>query len=412
LTVRFVRPEAITRILTRPGELGLSRAYVAGDIELDGSIYELFDLQAPAIKTIFKTQPIRSLIGETGLSILKPIAPPAIEAKQKGLLHSRTRDAQAISHHYDVSNEFYETILGPSMTYSCAVFDSPDDSLEDAQIRKVDLIARKLDLAPGMRLLDVGCGWGTMAIHAAKVYGASVVGVTLSEPQQRLATERAQAAGVADLVEFRVQDFRDVSDGPFDAISSIGMFEHVGRKSMELYIRTLYHLLRPGGRFLNHAIGRPATRDEIPNPTRVKELTRQISIAAGLRGPSRVHSPFIERYVFPDGELHEVGTLVSMFQVHGFEVRHLESLREHYALTLRHWVANLENNWDQAVAQVGEERARVWRLYMAGSAVGFERNHLQIHQVLCVRPQTGAANMPLRPMFEPVEVDQWVTASV
>ena len=412
LTVRFVRPEAITRILTRPGELGLSRAYVAGDIELDGTIYELFDLQAPAIKTIFKTQPIRSLIGEPGLSILKPIAPPAIEAKQKGLLHSRTRDAQAISHHYDVSNEFYETILGPSMTYSCAVFDSPDDSLEDAQIRKVDLIARKLDLAPGMRLLDVGCGWGTMAIHAAKVYGASVVGVTLSEPQQRLATERAQAAGVADLVEFRVQDFRDVSDGPFDAISSIGMFEHVGRKSMELYIRTLYHLLRPGGRFLNHAIGRPATRDEIPNPTRVKELTRQISIAAGLRGPSRVHSPFIERYVFPDGELHEVGTLVSMFQVHGFEVRHLESLREHYALTLRHWVANLENNWDQAVAQVGEERARVWRLYMAGSAVGFERNHLQIHQVLCVRPQTGAANMPLRPMFEPVEVDQWVTASV
>ena len=355
---------------------------------------------------------IRSLLNQTGFSVLKPIAPPTIEARQKGLLHSKSRDKQAISHHYDVSNEFYEMILGPTMAYSCAVFDSPEDSLEDAQIRKVDLVARKLDLAPGMRLLDVGCGWGTMAIHAARVYGASVVGVTLSEPQQRFATERAKAAGVADLVEFRVQDFRDVNDGPFDAISSIGMFEHVGRRSMELYIRSLYHLLKPGGRFLNHAIGRPATRDLNPNPTRIKELTRQVSIAAGLRGPSRVHSPFIERYVFPDGELHEVGTLVSMFQAHGFEVRHLEGLREHYALTLRQWVKNLKARWDQACAEVGAERARVWRLYMAGSAVGFERHHLEIHQVLCVRPEIGDAKMPLRPMFEPVNVDEWASSLV
>jgi cyclopropane-fatty-acyl-phospholipid synthase len=340
--------------------------------------------------------------------MLRPLPPPAIEARQRGALHSKSRDASAISHHYDVSNDFYEMILGPSMTYSCAVFASPDDPLDEAQIRKVDLIARKLDLAPGMRLLDVGCGWGTMAIHAAKVYGASVVGVTLSEPQQRLATERAVAAGVDDLVEFRVQDFRDVRDGPFDAISSIGMFEHVGRRSMEHYVRSLFHLLKPGGRFLNHAIGRPATRDETPSPSRAKELSRQISIAAGLRGPSKIHSQFMDRYVFPDGELHEVGTLVSMFQVHGFEVRHLESLREHYALTLRQWVANLEDRWAEAVAEVGEERARVWRLYMAGSAVGFERHHLEIHQVLCVRPEKGASHMPLRPGFEPLNVDQWV----
>ena len=412
LTVRFLRQDAITRALTRPGELGIARAYVAGDIELDGALDSLFSLEMPPLRTVMNVSNIRSLLNQTGFSVLKPIAPPTIEARQKGLLHSKSRDKQAISHHYDVSNEFYEMILGPTMAYSCAVFDSHEDSLEDAQIRKVDLVARKLDLAPGMRLLDVGCGWGTMAIHAARVYGASVVGVTLSEPQQRFATERAKAAGVADLVEFRVQDFRDVNDGPFDAISSIGMFEHVGRRSMELYIRSLYHLLKPGGRFLNHAIGRPATRDLNPNPTRIKELTRQVSIAAGLRGPSRVHSPFIERYVFPDGELHEVGTLVSMFQAHGFEVRHLEGLREHYALTLRQWVKNLEARWDQACAEVGAERARVWRLYMAGSAVGFERHHLEIHQVLCVRPEIGDAKMPLRPMFEPVNVDEWASSLV
>jgi cyclopropane-fatty-acyl-phospholipid synthase len=412
LTVRFLRQDAITRALTRPGELGIARAYVAGDIELDGALDSLFSLEMPPLRTVMNVSNIRSLLNQTGFSVLKPIAPPTIEARQKGLLHSKSRDKQAISHHYDVSNEFYEMILGPTMAYSCAVFDSPEDSLEDAQIRKVDLVARKLDLAPGMRLLDVGCGWGTMAIHAARVYGASVVGVTLSEPQQRFATERAKAAGVADLVEFRVQDFRDVNDGPFDAISSIGMFEHVGRRSMELYIRSLYHLLKPGGRFLNHAIGRPATRDLNPNPTRIKELTRQVSIAAGLRGPSRVHSPFIERYVFPDGELHEVGTLVSMFQAHGFEVRHLEGLREHYALTLRQWVKNLEARWDQACAEVGAERARVWRLYMSGSAVGFERHHLEIHQVLCVRPEIGDAKMPLRPMFEPVNVDEWASSLV
>jgi len=412
LTVRFLRQDAITRALTRPGELGIARAYVAGDIELDGALDSLFSLEMPPLRTVMNVSNIRSLLNQTGFSVLKPIAPPTIEARQKGLLHSKSRDKQAISHHYDVSNEFYEMILGPTMAYSCAVFDSPEDSLEDAQIRKVDLVARKLDLAPGMRLLDVGCGWGTMAIHAARVYGASVVGVTLSEPQQRFATERAKAAGVEDLVEFRVQDFRDVNDGPFDAISSIGMFEHVGRRSMELYIRSLYHLLKPGGRFLNHAIGRPATRDLNPNPTRIKELTRQVSIAAGLRGPSRVHSPFIERYVFPDGELHEVGTLVSMFQAHGFEVRHLEGLREHYALTLRQWVKNLEARWDQACAEVGAERARVWRLYMAGSAVGFERHHLEIHQVLCVRPEIGDAKMPLRPMFEPVNVDEWASSLV
>jgi cyclopropane-fatty-acyl-phospholipid synthase len=401
VTLRILRREALTRVLTHPGELGVARAYVAGDIDIDGDLDALFELSVPPVRQLLNIGNLRSLLSVVGTSALRPVAPPTIEARQRGALHSRSRDSQAISHHYDVSNRFYEMVLGPSMTYSCAVFRTPDDTLEVAQTRKVDLVARKLDLKPGIRLLDVGCGWGAMAIHAATTYGTSVVGVTLSAPQQIYATEQAQLAGVSDLVEFRVQDFRDVSDGPFDAISSIGMSEHVGRRSLDTYAQTLFDLLRPGGRFLNHAIGRPVSFDPDPDPSRVSELNRQMRIALGMRGPSKIGSPFIERYVFPDGELHEVGTMVSMFQAHGFEVRHLESLREHYARTLRFWVDNLTKRFDEAVHEVGAERARVWQLYMAGSAVGFERHHLEIHQVLCVRPADACANMALRPDFEP-----------
>ncbi|MGH9019617.1 MAG: class I SAM-dependent methyltransferase [Acidimicrobiales bacterium] len=242
-----------------------------------------------------------------------------------------------------------------------------------------------------------------MAIHAAREYGARVVGITLSEPQARYATERARRDGVDDLVEFRVQDYRDVVDAPFDAVSSIGMSEHVGRRALDDYARQLLCLVRPGGRLLNHAIGRPVVFDDDPRPTRAREAWRQTQIAVGLRGPSRIYSPFIERYVFPDGELHEVGTMVTLFQAHGFEVRHVESLREHYGVTLRRWVDNLTKRWDEAVAEVGEARVRVWRLYMSGSAVGFERHHLEIHQVLCVRPDANRSGLALRPSFEPTE---------
>lgn len=401
ITLKILNRDALTRVLTHPGELGVARAYVAGDLDIDGDLDPLFELVVPPVRQLLNANNLRSLFAMMGTSVLKPIAPPAIEAKQRGALHSRARDRQAISHHYDVSNHFYEMVLGPSMTYSCAVFRSPDDTLEIAQERKVDLIARKLNLGPSMRLLDVGCGWGAMAIHAAKTYGTSVVGVTLSRPQQMYATEQAQLAGVADLVEFRVQDFRDVSDGPFDAISSIGMSEHVGRRSLPDYTQILFNLLKPGGRFLNHAIGRPVSFDADPDPSTWSEMSRQIQVAVGMRGPSKIYSPFIERYVFPDGELHEVGTMVSMFQAHGFEVRHLESLREHYARTLRYWVENLTKRFDEAVNEVGVERARVWRLYMAGSAVGFERHHLEIHQILCVRPDGAHSGMALRPDFEP-----------
>ena len=208
-----------------------------------------------------------------------------------------------------------------------------------------------------------------------------------------------------------MQDFREVDDGPFDAICSIGMFEHVGRRSMENYTRTLHRLLRPGGRFLNHAIGRPTST----RPTRRRHgqagSPAELGVAAGLRRPSQIRSRFIDRYVFPDGELHEVGTLVSTFQAFGFEVRHLESLREHYGVTLRRWVSNLEHNFEEAVKEVGAERARVWRLYMAGSACGFDRHHLEVHQVLCVRPDRGRSLMPLRPTFEPVVAGGWPPAT-
>jgi len=399
ITLKILRRDALNRVLTHPGELGLARAYVAGDIDIDGDLDALFELSTPPILQMLNAKNLRSLASVVGVSAFRPLTPPPIEARQRGVLHSRSRDRQAISHHYDVSNRFYEMVLGPSMTYSCAVFNTPDDTLETAQKRKVDLVARKLDLQPGMRLLDVGCGWGAMAIHAASTYGAKVVGITLSVPQQRYATERARIAGVDDLVEFRLQDYRDVKDGPFDAISSIGMSEHVGRRALPAYTQAIFDLLRPGGRLLNHAIGRPVSFDADPRPSTASEAARQMQIALGMRGPSKIGSPFIERYVFPDGELHEVGTMVSMFQAHGFEVRHLESLREHYAITLRHWVDNLVKRFDEAVQEVGEQRARVWRLYMAGSAVGFERHHLEIHQVLCVKPVDGVSGVALRPDF-------------
>ena len=262
------------------------------------------------------------------------------------------------------------------MTYSCAVFERDDATLEEAQEAKVDLVCRKLGLREGQRLLDVGCGWGTMAIHAASRYGVRVVGVTLSREQQELAQKRVAEAGVGDRVEIRYQDYRDVHDGPYDAVSSIGMFEHVGLARTAEYFGNLWSLLRDGGRLLNHAISRR------PSP--------RTRFARG---------GFIERYVFPDGELLEVGQTVSAVQGAGFEVRHVETLREHYARTLRHWVRNLEASWADAVSLAGEARARIWRLYMAGSAANFEAGRTQVHQVLAVKAPGGDARVPLRPWW-------------
>jgi cyclopropane-fatty-acyl-phospholipid synthase len=372
-------PDALRRIITAPGELGMARAYVAGDIDLEGSIWDLLALRDRMPDVRIDPRVVVRLVKELGgWREVRRLEPPPEEARLHGRRHSKARDAAAISHHYDVSNAFYRLVLGPSMTYSCAVFHDPTDTLEAAQANKYELICRKLGLEPGMRLLDVGCGWGGMVMHAAEHHGVRAVGVTISRRQADLAEKRVAEAGLSKDVEIRLQDYREVTDGPFDAISSIGMFEHVGEARLGEYFSRLRALLRPQGRLLNHGISRPAGQR--------------------ARLPAR---SFVNRYVFPDGELHNVGRVVSIVQDAGFEARHLETLREHYALTLRQWVANLEAHWDEAVDEVGQARARVWRLYMAGSAMNFEAGRTLVHQVLAT-PVTddGRSGMPLRPVFE------------
>jgi cyclopropane-fatty-acyl-phospholipid synthase len=409
-TVIIRRPEAIARLVRAPGELGLTRAYVAGDLDLDGDPYTVLELGfsggAPQLATGALMRLLRTAGSRAWRSLLRPPPPPAEEARLHGLLHSRSRDADAIAHHYDVSNAFYAMVLGPSMTYSCAVFVDPDEPLEAAQRRKYELICAKLDLEPGERLLDVGCGWGEMLIHAARHHGVRGVGITLSRQQAELARARVVAAGMADRIDIRVQDYRDLADGPFDAISSIGMFEHVGRSAMQTYARCLHDLLTEGGRLLNHAISRPVVQGADAPPSPWRATLRRIGVAAGSRVPSRIDSELMRRYVFPDAELHEVGSTVTLLNEVGLEVRHAENLREHYALTLRRWVENLDAHWPEAIAEVGEGRARVWRLYMAACAIGFERHSTEVHQVLAVRDRDGyRSDLPLRPDYSTGVID-------
>jgi len=393
--------EGLARFLSRPGELGIARGYVSGDVDIDGDLFAGLEQVADLDLGLRQVDPVAvaRLLRATGLGVLRSPPPPPEEVRLRGGLHTRSRDRSAISHHYDVSNDFYRIVLGPSMVYSCAVWESPEQSLEEAQAAKLELICRKLGLRPGMRLLDVGCGWGSLVMHAAAHHGVEAVGITISTEQAALARERVAAAGLDDRVEIRLQDYRDVHDGPFDAISSVGMFEHVGRNRMEEYVRDLYGLLRPEGRLLNHAIGRPGYPQGDGRIGRTKALYRRIATAVGSDVTSRVDSRLMQRYVFPDGELHEVGVVVSMLQENGFEVRHLESLREHYALTLRHWVSNLEAGWEAAAAEVGEARARVWRLYMAACAITFGLGGVTVHQVLAVKAPDGVSGLPLRPAY-------------
>ncbi|MGW0185839.1 class I SAM-dependent methyltransferase [Streptomyces sp. NPDC003362] len=381
---------ALRRLLWKPGELGLARAWVAGDLEVEGDLYTALGLMAgflwergedartvaQALRDPEVRAAVRGLLRMAGPAL--PPAPPREEVRRRGHLHTRRSDKRAISHHYDVGNDFYELVLGPSMVYSCAYWEAPEaegGTLEDAQRDKLELVARKLALKPGQRLLDVGCGWGSMAIHAAREHGVSVVGITLSQEQAIYARKRVADEGLTDRVEIRVQDYRDVADGPYDAISSIGMAEHVGAERYLEYAEHLYALLKPGGRLLNHQIARRPQRDE--SAYNVDE--------------------FIDAYVFPDGELAPVGTTVTQLERAGFEVRDVESIREHYALTLRSWVRRLEEDWERAVRLTSPGRARVWRLYMAASALSFERNRIGVNQVLAVRtPEPGASGMPLR----------------
>ncbi|MEV8018263.1 cyclopropane-fatty-acyl-phospholipid synthase family protein [Streptomyces sp. NPDC086554] len=390
LVVRSRR--ALRHLMWKPGELGLARAWVAGDLDVEGDLYAALDALAEFIwERADDTKSLRESLRDpefraAARSLIAlaapflPPSPPREEMRGRGRLHLHTKgsDRQAISHHYDVGNDFYELVLGPSMVYSCAYWGADEEeasTLEDAQRDKLELIARKLALKPGMRLLDVGCGWGSMAIHAAREHGVTVVGVTLSQEQAAYARKRIAEEGLTDRIEIRVQDYRDVRDGPYDAISSIGMAEHVGSERYLEYARDLHALLKPGGRLLNHQIARRPQEDE--STYSVDE--------------------FIDAYVFPGGELAPVGTTVGLLERAGFEVRDVEAIREHYALTLRRWVANLEADWEVGQRLTSPGRARIWRLYMAASALAFERNRIGVNQVLAVKtPEVGTSGMPLR----------------
>jgi cyclopropane-fatty-acyl-phospholipid synthase len=381
-------PRGATYLATAPGELGLARAYVSGDLQLygvhPGDPYEL--LKTLTDRVHFRRPSARVLanvVRSIGLEHMLPIAPPPQETPPRwrrvadGLMHSKTRDADAIHHHYDVSNTFYERVLGPSMTYTCAVYPDADATLEEAQDYKYRLIFEKLRLQPGDRLLDVGCGWGGMVRYAAS-QGVHAIGATLSAEQAKWAQKAIEDEGLTDLAEVRHSDYRDVRETEFDAVSSIGLTEHIGVKNYPAYFGFLKSRLRTGGLLLNHCI----TRQD----------NKQTSFAGG----------FTDRYVFPDGELTGSGRIVMAIQDAGFEVLHAENIRHHYAMTLRDWCRNLVENWDDAVAEVGLATAKVWGLYMAASRVGFEQNNLQLHHVLAANvAASGDDSLPLRPWWRP-----------
>ena len=358
-------PAVLAHIMHTPGQLGLARAWVDGSLDVDGSLEDVLEarnvLAGLRISVQDRARLALTALRLAGARLLRSPPVPAVEARLRGRARTLDRDRDAVRHHYDLSNRFYRMVLGPTMVYSCAYFADPGETLETAQVRKLDLICRKLKLGDGERLLDIGCGWGSLVIHAAKKYGARAVGVTLSEPQAELARRRAEEAGLADRVEIRVQDYREVTDGPYDKIASVGMYEHVGRAELSRYAGSVAWLLRPGGLFLNHGITRISPHAPKPDP-------------------------FITRYVFPDGELLPVTDVMLAMQAAGLEIRDVESMREHYSLTLRRWSANLAANREEAIAEVGEQRERVWRLYMLGSALGFEAGEISIHQVLAARP--------------------------
>ncbi len=357
-------PKALTYMLRAPNQVGLARAWVTGALDVEGDLNAVLAarhrLSGIALSAADRLKLVAAAARAAPSVLVQPTPVPAIEAAPRGRRHSLGRDRAAVRHHYDVSNDFYELLLGPSMTYSCAYFETPRTTLEEAQERKHELICRKLRLAPGERLLDIGCGWGSLLLYAASRYGTRGVGVTLSEEQAWLARERVREHGLSDLVEIRIADYREISDGPFDKVASVGMYEHVGRAELGGYAATVAGLLRPGGLFLNHGIARLGS--EQPGP-----------------------DTFINRYIFPDGELHPVMEIQSAMQATGLEVRDVESLREHYPLTLRRWLANLESQREQVVAMVGKERERAWRLYLLVAAQGFEDGDITVYQVLGAR---------------------------
>ena len=368
--VRLRSPRAVGHVLRAPGELGIGRAYVCGDLEVDDleSTLGLLGRWRAPLTARQKAALLIAAVRATGLRRLP--APPAAELRPSRERHSRGRDAVAVRHHYDVSNEFFALFLDDSMTYSCALFEAGDETLEEAQAAKLDLVCRKLKLEPGMRLLDVGCGWGSLAIHAAREYGVDVLGVTLSRPQVELGRERVAAAGLADRVVQRVLDYRELGEDSFDAIASIGMVEHVGESQIDAYAAQVARVLRSGGRVLNHGIAHVP-----PQP----------------KG-AHIGGPFSDRYVFPDSEVLNLSRMQLAFERAGLESLHIENLHLDYAQTLGLWASRLDQNLDEAERLVGAERLRVWRLYLRAARNSFETGENAVYQMLCTQPLTRAVS--------------------
>jgi len=360
-TIVLQHPGALRALFVQPRDLEAGEAYIFNDVDIEGDILAALDfadrLQAirdHQLRAVNLMRKLRTLPASNRRS-------ENVRPSTRGRLHAKRRDARSVTAHYNTGNDFFQLFLDPLMVYSSAAFLDPTDSLADAQVRKLDLICQKLELEPGQRMLDIGSGWGALAIHAAQKYDVSVLGVTLSAPQAELATIRAKEARVEHLVRFEVMDYRSV-EGAFDAVSSVGMFEHVGRGQLARYFRQVAELLKPNGVFLNHGI---VMRDRNWNGTT---------------------PTFVNTYVFPDGELETIDDVIGRAEDAGFELRDAESLRTSYALTLRHWISNLEANRQTAIAFSDEVTYRIWRLYMAGSTLGFEAGGLSVYQLLLHRP--------------------------
>jgi cyclopropane-fatty-acyl-phospholipid synthase len=361
-TLHVRSPAALAHALRAPGQLGLGRAYVSGALEVDDldRVIELLDGYRP--RPIDRSGRLRlALAAARAVGPMRPPPVPETELRPRGQRHSRERDKRSVRHHYDVSNDFFALFLDESMTYSCAFFSRDGSSLEAAQNAKLELTCKKLALQAGERVLDVGCGWGSFAIHAAREHGVAVTGITLSEPQAQLARRRAKEAGVADRVEIRVMDYRELAGEPFDAIASIGMVEHVGSNRIDEYAATLARLVRPGGRLLNHGISR-------------------------LRVGEPEAGPFSERYVFPDAAPLHLSRIQVALERAGLETNHVEGFREDYAETLTHWMRRLDEHAEEAERVAGPERVRVWRLYLRAARNGFRTGFTSIYQVRCVKP--------------------------
>lgn len=372
-TLVLTHPGGLRKMLDTPTDLAMGEAFIYGDIDIEGSMEAAFTLR-DYLRDLGWSVPEKIRFGLRLHSLPKNggETEESHAADVQGNVHSEERDRQAVSYHYDTSNEFFSLWLDKRMVYSAGYFKTPEDDIDTAQEQKLDYICRKLRLRPGDRLLDIGCGWGGLVMYAAQKHGVHVLGITLSKHQAELAAARIQQAGLSDLCKVEVRDYREI-DQPsgFDKVVSVGMLEHVGAAHLPQYFYQVWRLVRPGGVFLNHAIAR--------NPLDVAKS-----------GPS-----FSDRYVFPDGETVPTGTSLEIAEKAGFEVRDVESLREHYALTLRRWVTRLEKQHDKAIEATDETTYRIWRLFMSGSAYGFTRGNLNLYQTLLSKPDGGASRLPL-----------------